>query len=160
MTQPPYGDMQPPPGEPTPYPRQELLPQRVAPGRSRLPLAIGAVAIVLALVGGLLAWWLLRDDGEQNRAAYCDAVATITHGGNLQAAASGGPAANRAALARARDLAPSAVRSQWDDLVAIIQGPSNGQLGVATGLRLISDVRSIVADANANCGMHITLPFS
>ncbi len=159
MSQPPYGDAQPPDPESTPYPQQELLPQQVKPGRSRLPLLIGALALAVVVVGGLVAWWLLRDDGEQNRAAYCDAVRKLTSNGDLGAAASGDLSNAPAALSHARDLAPSAVRTQWDDIVALVPRLSTGQVDVATGLRVVSDLRVIVDDANAKCGMDIQAPF-
>ena len=162
MTQPPYGETPPerwePGWQPTPYPQQELLPQEIKPGRSRLPLLIGAAAVAVILVGALVAWWLLRDDGEQNRAAYCDAVRTLAPGGNLLGSTSGGTP-TPAALSRARDLAPSAVKSEWDDLFALLQGPSAAQIDVLTGVRVLSDLRVIVGDANTKCGMNVQLPF-
>lgn len=167
MTEPPYGDAIPPEGSVAPpsdgpqasYPRQQLLPQVVRPGRSRVPLLVGATALALVLVGGLLAWWLLRDNGEENRAAYCAAVRTLTHNGDLASAASGAVQNGPAALVKVRDLAPSTVKTQWNDVVSIVSHPSASAIDVATGLRLVSDLQVIAQDANAKCGLDITLPF-
>lgn len=157
MTQPPYDDdgsgARPDPS----YPRQELLPQEVQPGRSRLPLIIGAGVLAFLIIGGLLTWWALRDDGEGNRAAYCDAVRTLTHNGDLQGALSGGVADAPAAVAKVRDLAPSTVRSQWDDLYSLVQNPPTSGADIGTGLRVVSDLRVIVDDANDKCDMNIDL---
>lgn len=129
------------------------------PGRSRLPLVIGALALTLVVVGGLLAWWLLRDDGEQNRAAYCAAVEKLTSNGDLIGGSSDGLANAPAAISHLRDLAPTAVRSEWDDLVALVPRLTAGNFDAVTGLRVVTDLRAIVADANAKCGMDIQAPF-
>lgn len=157
MSQPPYDDHAAAAGDGSSYPRQELLPQQVAPSRSRLPLVIGAVVVVLVVVAGLLAWFLLRDDGEDTRAAYCDAVRELTNDGDLQGALSGGLTDAPAAVAKVRDLAPTAVRSEWDDLYDLVQNPPTGGPDITTGLRLVSDLRVIVKDANDKCGTNINL---
>lgn len=156
MTQPPYGET--PSGWHPPYPQQQLLPQEVKPGRSRLPMVVAAAATALLLVGGLLAWWLLRDDGEQNRAAYCAALRTATHGGELPSELQGSLQEAATTLGRVRDLAPAAVRSQWEDLLAIVAHPPSGRVDIATGLRVVNDLRVIVADANGKCGLDIQTP--
>lgn len=156
MSQPPYDDASEAGAAPS-YPRQDLLPQQVMPGRSRLPLVVGAVVVALVVVGGLLAWFLLRDDGEDTRAAYCDAVRELTNDGDLAGAVSGGLAAAPAAVKKVRDLAPSAVHGEWDDLYSLVLDPPTSGPDITTGLRVVSDLRVIVADANDKCGMNIDL---
>ena len=147
------------PGAPEPaYPRQVLLPQEVRPSRSRLPLLLGAVAVAVLLIGGLLTWLLLRDDGESSRAAYCRAMRELTNEGDLPGAVSGGLADAPAAIAKVRDLAPDAVRGEWDDLYSLVQNPPSGDVDIATGLRFVSDLRTIVNDARTGCDLQIDLP--
>lgn len=129
------------------------------PGRSRLPLVIAAVALVVALVGGLGLWWILHDDGEQNRAAYCASLRTLTHDGDLSAViqnASGGGVTPL--LSKVQRLAPGAVGSEWDDLVSLLVHPPTGQPDLALGARLVTDLQTIVNDARDNCGLTIDFP--
>jgi hypothetical protein len=147
--------------QPPPYPRQELLPQQVQPSRSRLPLLLVAAAVVVALVAGLIAWWALKDDGEQNRAAYCSALRSLMAGQGLDVlgqAAQGGGTAVPQVIDHIRDLAPGSVRSQWDDLIGVLQSVQTSQPGVAEGLRAFGDIQAITADANSGCGLHIQIP--
>jgi hypothetical protein len=153
MTLPPHSDQ-------PQYPRQDLLPQQVQPGRSRLPLVIAAAALVVALVGALVVWWVVHDDGEQNRAAYCSALRDLTRNGNgslLQTAGSAG-AGVPAALGRLRDLAPSAVENQWDDLVSVVQSMPDGQPDVGQIARALTDLQAIIADADSGCGLKLQFP--
>lgn len=165
MTHPPYdGQPAPDPGtggwqqQPS-YPRQDLTPQHVQPGRSRLPLVIAAIAVLVAVVGGLGLWWILHDDGEQNRAAYCASLRTLTHDGDLSAItlnASGGSAT--ALLSEVQRLAPAAVVSEWDDLVSLLVHPPTGQPDIALGARLVTDLQAIVSDARDKCALTIEFP--
>jgi hypothetical protein len=148
----------PDPGQRQPsYPRQDLLPQQVQPGRSRVPLVVAAVAGVVLVAGVLVALRLAHDSGEHSRAAYCAALRSVTHDGDLSqafAAASGGTPAE---LDRVRDLAPSAVRRQWDHLLAAVQqGRSEPSIGDLAALFV--DVRVIVDDAQSQCGLKIQIP--
>ena len=73
---------------PPQYPRQNLLPQEVKPGRNRKPLFI-AIAVVIALViAGGIAFLVLRDDGEDTREAYCAALRDLTGDGDVMSALS------------------------------------------------------------------------
>lgn len=158
MTLPPYDDRPQPAGQPSPYPQQPLLPQQVRPGRSRLPRLFVAAAVVAALVAGLVIWRVVHDHDERNRDAYCATLRQLTGGGNLAAAAqrlgSGAPAA----LQRLRTLAPDSVRGEWDDLAALVQSAPTSELDLGSAARAFTDVRAIVSDANAGCGMDIQIP--
>jgi hypothetical protein len=162
MTQPPYGEPQQPPyGEPPHYPQQELLPQQVLPGRNRLPLVIGAVAVVLALVAGLVAWRLVHDNGEDNRAAYCNALKRLTSADGLsgltQDVGDGGTGVPKA-ITDLVDLAPGSVSDQWHDLLQLVQSASGGQPDVGQIAQAFTDLQAIIADANSACGLDLQFP--
>jgi hypothetical protein len=149
----------PDPGQRQPsYPRQDLLPQQVQPGRSRVPLVVGAVAVVVLVAGVLVALRLAHHSGEQSRAAYCAALRSATHDGDLSQALGAAFSGTLGDLGRVRDLAPSAVRRPWDELLAAVQqGSSKPSLGEVA--QLFIDVRTIAADAESNCGLTIQIPF-
>ncbi len=161
--QPPYGDQrqpQPPYGEPQRYPQQELLPQQVQPGRSRLPLILGAVAVVAALVVALVVWRVVHDDGEDNRAAYCNALKKVTTDGlsGLTQDLGNGAGTVPKAVTQLVALAPDSVRTQWDDLVKLASSGAQGSADVSTFARVITDVQAIIADANSECGLDLRFP--
>jgi hypothetical protein len=148
--------------EPPTYPRQELLPQEVQPSRSRLPLVLVGTAVVIALVGGLIAWWALRDDGEDHRAAYCHSLRSLMAGEGLDALAEGvdsGPGGDVPQVIRHLvDVAPSSVRGQWDDLVDLVQSIRTDQPDVGQALRALGDLRAIADDAKSGCGITLQIP--
>lgn len=45
------------------YPKQALSDQEVKPGRNRKLIYLGLLVALVLVVGGLIAWQLLRDDG-------------------------------------------------------------------------------------------------
>lgn len=154
MTQPPYGQQ---PGS-TRYSQQQLLPQQVRPGRSRKPLVIGLVVVLALIIGAVVAWAVLRNNGDTNRAAYCSQLKQVTNNGDLLGAASSGTTPTLDQFNKLRQLAPSAVKSQWDDLFAVVrQGPTVAP-NPGMALRLLNDFQVISNDANANCGIKITVP--
>ncbi|MEP6666536.1 MAG: hypothetical protein ABJA81_08830, partial [Nocardioidaceae bacterium] len=101
---------------PANYPRQELLPQEIKPGRNRKPLFIGIGVSLLLIGGGVVAYYAFRDDGEDTRAAYCAALRDVTNNGDLAAAASGANASTLSDLQAVVDLAPNAVSDDWQTL--------------------------------------------
>lgn len=138
------------------YPQQELLPQQVQRRRRRWPLVVGAAVVVVAVVAGVLVWQLAGNGGG-DRAAYCQRLrAAVGRGadnvGSLQAASG-----LLARLDEIRAVAPSTVRPQWDDLLRVVGESSGGRPPGGDVLGAMSDLRAIVADANANCGMHLHL---
>lgn len=159
MTQPPTD---PPTGRPD-YPRQELLPQQVRQRRSRTPWLVAAVVLVVAVVGGVVAWQLTSGGGSGDRAAYCQQVRQLSSGGrggslgNLDGAGS----ADRllARLESIRAVAPSPVRPAWADLLQVISRTAGGRPSGVDVLGAMNDLQTIVADANRNCGTHIHLNF-
>jgi len=158
MTQPPYGERPQPAEAPSPYPQQALLPQQVQPRRSRLPRVLMALAVVAAVVAGLVIWRVVHDHGERNRQAYCATLSSLTGGGSLlEAARRLGPGVP-AALQRLRTLAPDSVRGEWDDLAALMQSAPTSQLDLGSAARALTDVRAIISDANSSCGMNIRIP--
>ncbi len=146
---------------PSPYPRQDLLAQHVQPSRSRLPLAIAGVAVVVAVVAGLALWWVARDDGEQNRAAYCAALKRVISGEGLSAlvqASQGGGTGVPRAIDELRSLAPGSVRTEWDDLIDLLQSIRTTQPGIGEAARAFNDIRVITDDANSGCGLKLQIP--
>jgi hypothetical protein len=181
QTPPPYGDQygQPPqPGNqygqpPQPagqyvqppqggYPQQELLPQDVQPGRSRTPLVV-ALIVVLALVGGgIAAWLLLRDNGESTRAEYCAAIKKVAPTGDLTSAVAGDQNSISDQAKHLADLAPSSVSGDWktlEDFVASVE-KSRDNLDVTSALSALGALKHIVQDSNDNCGTTFTSPLS
>lgn len=137
------------------YPQQQLLPQEVKPSRSRLPLLIG-LAVVLALVGGgVAAWFLLHDDGEDTRAAYCAELRTLTNDGDLMGTIAAADESTLTQLEQVAAVAPSAVADDWQQLQKLA---SSEDISVSTGLAAFSALKSIVNDAEGKCGMDIPLP--
>jgi hypothetical protein len=159
-----YGERPPPPyGEaprPAPYPRQELLPQQVHPGRSRLPLLIAAIAVVAALVLALVGWRVFHGDGEDTRAAYCAALRKATGAGGLGGLASTATTGRVVpkAITDLADLAPQSVRNQWDDLIQLVRSLPGGSPDVGQAARAFTDVQAIIADAKSACGLDLQIP--
>lgn len=139
-------------------PRQELTTQEVKPGRNRLPLLIGLVVALVLVVGAATAWYLLRDDGESQRADYCAALKTLTKNGNLDEALASADATTADRLGEVADLAPSTVAGNWSTLMKLVDQGAQTQPDMATALAALGAVRSIVDDANAKCGMSLQLP--
>ena len=137
------------------YPRQELLPQQVKTRRSRLPLLAGAVAVVLLVVGGLVAWRLLAAGPD---AQYCTALRKLTHNGDLTGAFSGPGRSVRAQLQHVVHVAPSAVAPSWHTLQQLASHPGRGKLDPGKALQALGAVKTIANDARSNCGLNLQLP--
>lgn len=143
--------------EPVEYPQQELLPQDVRPGRSRTPLIIAVVSVVVlaAIVGG--AYLLLRDDGEDTRAAYCDALRELTADGDLSAAAAAiGPEITDQ-LQQLIDDAPDSVADDWRKLRELAASDA-GQPDASVTMDALESLQAILADARNNCDLPIEVP--
>jgi hypothetical protein len=154
--QPPYGE----PPRPAPYPRQQLLPQQVQPGRSRLPLLIAAITVVAALVLALVGWRVIHGGGEDTRAAYCAALRRVTGAGGLGGLASTATSGRVVpkAITELADLAPQSVRAQWDDLIQLVRSLPGGSPDVGEAARAFTDVQAIIADAKSGCGLDLQIP--
>ena len=120
------------------------------PRRSRLPLIIGAVAVVVAVVAALVVWRVVHDNGEDHRAAYCQQLKRLTSADGLGGLAdvAGSGAGVPKAVTDLVDLAPDSVKSQWNDLRRALQS-SPEQPSVAQIARAFTDLQTIVADANS-----------
>ena len=101
---------------PPQYPRQNLLPQEVKPGRNRKPLFITIAVVIALVIAGGIAFLVLRDDGEDTREAYCAALRDLKGDGDLMGGLSGADAATADKLKTAMDLAPNAVADDWKKL--------------------------------------------
>ncbi len=142
------------------YPQQELLPQEVKPGRSRLPLVIGLAVVLTLIAGAVVAWLLLRDDGEGTRAQYCDALEQLAPDDDLAAAVVSADASTLDQARNLADLAPGAVADDWktlDDAVASMQS-SSANVNPATLLTAYGALKNIVSDSNDHCGTAYRLP--
>ncbi len=145
--------------EPTPsYPRQQLLPQEIKPGRNRRPLAIGLVVVLALVVGGGVAYLLLRDDGEASRQAYCSSLRDLTHGGDIMAAVEGANAKTLDHLDEVQQLAPGAVADDWSTLMGIAYDARGGSPDMAQALTAFNALKVIATDAKQNCELDLGLP--
>ncbi len=169
--QPPYGqsESQPPYGQPTrnpstygqgaqpEYPQQQLLPQEVQPGRSRKPLVLVVAVVLTLVVVGAVAWLVLRDDGEQTRAEYCNTLRQLTNDGNLMSAIAAPSADSLSNLNKVIDLAPDAVADDWKRLQDFQSSATSGDLDMSSAVQLLSTFQAIVNDAEDGCGLTIDL---
>jgi hypothetical protein len=134
------------------------LPQEVKPGRNRKPLFI-AIAVVIALViAGGIAYLVLRDDGEDTRAAYCAALRDLTDNGDLMGALGNADASTADKLKTAMDLAPDAVAGDWKKLNEAIQSGQSGSPDMSHALALFESLRSIANDAQTKCDLDLGIP--
>ena len=136
------------------YPQQQLLPQEVQPGRSRLPLLIGLVVVLALVGGGVAAWFLLRDEGENTRAEYCAGLKELTDDGDLLGVAGAADESTLAQLEKVADLAPDAVEADWQRLRDLA---ASEEITASSGIAAYAAFQSIVRDAEDKCGMDIPL---
>jgi hypothetical protein len=141
------------------YPQQDLLPQEVQPGRSRKPLVLALIVVLVLIGGGVGAWLLLRDNGESNRAQYCAALKKLIPDNDLIGAVTSADASTLDEVKQLSDLAPRAVSKDWTTLnqaMASFQGSSSPDPTLL--LPAIGAIQDIVRDANDQCGMDVQLP--
>ena len=141
------------------YPRQNLLPQEVKPGRNRKPLFITIAVVIALVIAGGIAFLVLRDDGEDTREAYCAALRDLTGDGDLMGGLSGADAATADKLKTAMDLAPERRRRRLEearrrDLVR--RSPARPDMSEA--LSLFSSLRAIADDAQSKCDLDLGIP--
>ncbi|MGI8994569.1 MAG: hypothetical protein ACR2FP_09715 [Nocardioidaceae bacterium] len=140
------------------YPQQHLLPQEVHRGVNRKPLYLVIAAIVAMVVVAGVAFVLLRDDGEDNRAAYCAELRDITNDGDLGSALSGADASMLDRIRKLPATAPTVVADDWTKVIDAMdsainsQSPDPSQLLTAFGA-----LRAISTDAKQNCGLDLQL---
>jgi hypothetical protein len=163
--QPSSGRQPGPPGQPgqpgqsqSAYPQQTLLPQEVKRGRSRKPLVIGLVVALLIAAGGIVAWQLLKDNGEETRAAYCAALKKLTNNGDITAALSGAGTDTLSQLGKVQSLAPAAVKGDWDTLQSLSQSAQSGNVDASVAIKAFSALKSIADDADSKCGIPMNVP--
>ncbi len=140
------------------YPRQQLLPQEIRPGRSRRSLVIGLVLVLALVVGGGVAYLVMRDDGEGSRQAYCSALRDLTQGGDLMAAVEGANAKTLGQLDKVQQVAPGAVADDWSTLMSIAYEAQGGSPDMAQALTAFNSLRVIATDAKQNCELDLGLP--
>lgn len=156
--QPPaYGQGYGQPGQPA-YPQAHLLPQEVHPGKNRRPLVIGLVVAMVLVAGGIGGWLVLRDHGEGTRAEYCAALKTLTNDGDLGSAITGLDSSDaRARLDRVRELAPRAVRTDWDTVYDGVDSTQSGEIDVTKVLEAVGALQNIASDADKKCDLQINI---
>jgi predicted negative regulator of RcsB-dependent stress response len=155
---PPPGQVPPGWGQQPAYPQQTLLPQQVQRGRSRKPLVVGLVIALIVAVGGIVAWQLLKDNGEQTRTAYCSALRRLTHNGDLTTALSGANVSTLAQLANVQKLAPDAVRGDWTTLQSLASSAQSGQIDASSAIKALTSLQAIADDAKSKCAITINIP--
>ncbi len=156
--QPPRGQ-QPPQWQQPAYPQQTLSEQEVKPGRNRKPLYLGLLAAAVLIIGGLVAWQLLKDDGEDTRAAYCAELKDVTHNGNLMSAFSTADGSELTQLDRLHQLAPDAVRDDWDTLQRLFESAQSfGNVDYGAAVKALTAMKAITDDAESECGITMDVP--
>jgi hypothetical protein len=118
--------------------------------RRRWLILGGAGVLVLVIV----AYFLLRDDGEDNRAAYCDKLEQLTADGTrLEAALSN---ADKTQLDAILELAPASVHPAWNGLAeaSLTKHPTGSQEQVFDA-KFGAEVDKVVRDAQDNCSLTI-----
>jgi hypothetical protein len=143
---------------PKSYPQQTLLPQQVQQSRSRRPLVIGLVLVLLLAAGGIVAWQALRDNGESTRAAYCTALRKLTANGDITTALAGADAGTLDQLTRARELAPDVVKDDWASLQSLARSTQTGQVDYASAIRALTSLKAISDDAKSKCALTLDVP--
>jgi hypothetical protein len=127
-------------------------------GRSRKPLVIGLVVALLIAIGGIVAWQLLKDNGEGTRAAYCAALKKLTNNGDITAALSGADAGTLNQLSKVQSLAPDAVKDDWDTLQSLTQSAQSGNVDYSVAIKALGALKSISDDADSKCGITMNVP--
>lgn len=142
------------------YPQQTLSQQEVKPGRNRKPIYLGLLVAVVLIIGGVVAWQLLKDDGEDTRAAYCSALRDLTNNGDLMSALSTAEAASLGQLEQVQQLAPDAVREDWDTLQALVNSAQNepDNIDFSAMVKAATALRGISSDAESECGITMDVP--
>jgi hypothetical protein len=165
-----FAGWQPPPGpppsyqqqgshtQPGSYPQQTLLPQHVEQSRSRRPLVIGLVVALVVAAGGIIAWQLLRDNGESTRAAYCTALRKLTANGDITTALAGADAGTFDQLNRVQSLAPDVVKGDWASLQSLARSTRTGRVDYASAISALTSLRAISDDAKSKCAITLDVP--
>jgi len=156
----PAQPQQPGPGWQPVYPQQTLSQQEVKPGRNRKPVYIGVLVAAVLIIGGVVAWQLLKDDGEDTRAAYCSALRDLTNDGDVMSAISTADASSLSQIESVHQLAPNAVRDDWDTLQTLVSSAQNepDNIDVSAALKALTALRAISSDAESECGITMDVP--
>lgn len=134
--------------------------QEVKPGRNRKPIYLGLLVAVVLIIGGVVAWQLLKDDGEDTRAAYCSALRDLTNNGDLMSALSTADASSLGQLEQVQQLAPNAVREDWDTLQSLVNSAQNepDNIDFSAAVKAMTALRGISSDAESECGITMDVP--
>ena len=151
----PWGAPEPPPRQ---YPRQQLLPQEIKPGRNRTPLYIGLGLAMVLVIGGAVAYLTLRSNGEETRAAYCAALRKLTHNGDLTGAVDGANTSTLDQIKEVRRLAPNAVSDDWSKLWDIAEQAQSGSPDYSQALTAYNALKVIAQDASDKCSLDLNMP--
>lgn len=122
-----------------------------AESRRHRILWMGAAAVLVLVI---IAYFVLRDDGEENRDAYCAELSDLVSGGSL------GPAvksASNADIERITSLAPAAVEPAWDGLskAVLAEQPTATQQRVDV-MKLPAELDKITEDAADKCDLTLS----
>jgi hypothetical protein len=123
-----------------------------AEAQRRRLMVLGGV-VVLALV--ITAYFVLRDDGEGHRDAYCIHLKALDQPGIgfLETAAQ----ASRKQIETLVDLAPASVEPAWTSFSALLLNPdADPQQLQIDAARFEPSVRKILDDAGEKCGFVMT----
>ena len=157
--QPPYSPQpQSSPHQQPQYPRQHLLPQQVQAPRSRRPLILGIAGTCALILAAVVVFLVVRDDGEDTRAAYCAALRDLTRDGDLVGAASAADGSTLNDLRAVRDLAPAPVADDWKRLESAASSAQSGSPDLAKVIEALGAVRAIARDAEENCDLKLDIP--
>ena len=119
----------------------------------RRRLLILAGVVVLALV--ITAYFVLRDDGEGHRDAYCGNLKALDRPGSgfLETAAQ----ASRKQILRLVDLAPASVEPAWTNVSTLLLNlDANAQQLQIEAAKFEPSVKKILSDASDKCGFVIS----
>ena len=95
-----------------------------------------------------------RDDGEENRAAYCSALSDMVGSDSLEQALKG---ASKAEVERITELAPGDVEPAWDSLsAAALDDDPTATESQVDAAKLPAVLDKVTEDAAENCDL--TLP--
>jgi hypothetical protein len=142
------------------YPRQHLLPQEIKPGRNRTPLFIAIGVVLVLVIVGSIGYLALRDNGEDNRDAYCSALRDLTDNGDITSAINDADKATADDIKAVMDLAPDSVAGDWKTIDKGITSIQSGSPDMGQALELFNALKGIASDAQKNCNLDLDIPFS
>jgi predicted negative regulator of RcsB-dependent stress response len=143
----------------TSYPQQTLLPQQVERRRSRTPLYVGLLVVLVLVISAVVAWRVFGSSADSTRAAYCSTLKRVTHNGDLRGALSTANVRSLNQVAKLEQLAPSTVRGDWDTLQSLVTSAQAGNKpDVSTAISALTALKGIADEARKACGIPMRIP--